>query len=94
MARIDRDSLEYLSVRIASDTDLSGATVEIAIVDQGVRPETGDFTAVDEWDGADAKILVGPPSNTLAPGTYDVWVRITDAPEAPVLRASRSLTIT
>mgnify|MGYP001558342981 CR=1 FL=1 len=36
-----------------------------------------------------AKCLIGPGSNAtpLAPGTYTVWVRITDNPETPVRQA-------
>jgi hypothetical protein len=39
-----------------------------------------------------AKVLVGPGGTSLTPGTYTVWVKISDTPEAPV-RQSGTLII-
>lgn len=95
-------SREYVHVAVtAADVDNtpvdpSSSAVEIAIVTAGTSVADGDFDDAT-WDalGDDpyvAKVLVGPggsPSvTTLTAGTtYDVYVRVTDSPEVPVLYA-------
>jgi hypothetical protein len=104
--RIDRDSREYVGAEVAAT--VQGAAynptadlVEFAFAPRGTRPvawfEGG-------WDGTDpipgttayrAQTLVGPGSSgpTLTRGTYDVYLRITDNPEQPVIPVGQ-LTVT
>ena len=90
MARtsIDRDSLEYLKVPITTPPDviINTQSVEIAVMLPEARPLEEDWRTA-EWSGTTARILVGPGAQELLPGTYKVWVRVTDVPEIPVLVA-------
>ncbi len=81
--------------------DPTDDTVEIALPAIGVDPTDGDDQSdpVIEsdwtsggWDTVDdeffARILVGPDGDIeLGVGDYDIYVRITDTPEIPVIRA-------
>ena len=70
-------------------------TVTMAFTAAGVDPVLGDYkTASWETDATTtpstyyARCLVGPGGTvTLAAGTYEVWVKITDSPEVPVKRS-------
>ncbi|MCC6629960.1 MAG: hypothetical protein IT340_21495 [Chloroflexi bacterium] len=98
--RISALSLEYVRVRVAA-TEAGAAvnptsdTVVMAFVAEGAAPAGGDWkTAGWETDTTTnpdtyyARCLVGPSGAvTLTAGVYDVWVKVTDTPEAPVLRA-------
>lgn len=85
MLKIPSLSKEYLKVPVEGPGDLDTLTVEMAVVDEGQDPGSGDWETA-EWIGADAAVLIGPGSAlVLAKGTYGVWVRITAAPEVPVL---------
>jgi hypothetical protein len=69
----------------------TGDTVEVAFKAPGVDPAGPDWHAAS-WETAGtafyARLLVGPVGGlVLAAGTYKMWVRITDAPEVPVLEA-------
>jgi hypothetical protein len=65
-------------------------TVVMAFPARGVDPAVWIQSAW-ESDGAggwQARCLVGPGGTIqLAAGTYDVWVKITDNPEVPVLKS-------
>lgn len=79
-------TVEYVHVTITADADPTGDTVEMAF--------TAGIPAPADWHQAewvpdttyDARILLGD-TITLTAGTYTVWVRVTDNPEIPVLRA-------
>lgn len=90
MARqsIDRDSVEYVKVPVTAPADISitSQPVSIAVVDVAARPAPGDWKTAS-WDGNTAKTLIGPGVLPLSPGTYKVWVKVTDSPEVPVLVA-------
>lgn len=66
-------------------------TVEIAMI-QAAEPSSGDWKSAS-WSsvtprGAWARILIGPGTPlALSDGTYQMWVRVTGSPEAPVLYA-------
>jgi len=88
----------HVPVRDAIDgADPTADTVEMAFTASG-NPTSGDWKAAT-WhtDASDparpvhyARCLVGPAGTvTLAPGTYRIWVRVTDTPEVPVLESSR-----
>ena len=73
-----------------SIVDVTGDAVEMAIVVAKTDVTDGDFHSAT-WVAGSAAILVGPggsPSiGTFAPDFYDVYIRITDNPETPVLFA-------
>jgi hypothetical protein len=80
-------SVEYLYVDIKTDRQLDSQAVEIALsVD---LPPTVWLSA--EWQGSagtfrSARVLL---DGTLAKGVYDIWARITDNPETPIIHAGR-----
>ena len=93
-------SLEYVRVAVratanGSAVDVSADTVTMAFPLAGVDPSVGDWkTSSWETDATSsptvyyARCLVGPSGTvTLAEGTYDVWVKITDNPEVPARKA-------
>jgi len=75
--------------------DPTSDTVQMAFVNG--EPTSGDWkTATWEADSSTnpttyyARCLVGPGGTvTLSDGDYQVWVKITDSPEVPVLKAGR-----
>lgn len=79
--------------------DPSLDTVQFAFITSGGQPVTGDYHAgswtVNSQGIHLAQCLVGPANSgvVLAPGTYTVWVKITDTPEVPV-RPAGTLAIT
>lgn len=89
----DRDSLEYLTVDVTADVVVTD--VDLAIAPLSARPSS--WTAAS-LSGATASVLVGPGGTVeLEPGyypyTYNVWVRVNDTPEVPVMLAG-TLTLT
>lgn len=100
--RISALSREYVHVAVtAADVDgtavdPSSDTAEIAIIATGTTVADGDFETASWGELGDdpyvAKVLIGPGGSpsvmTLTAGsTYDVYLRITDAPEIPVMFA-------
>lgn len=71
--------------------DPTGDDVEIAFTTVGSDPVSDDWNT-SEWETAGsiykARCLVGPAGTiTLTKDrAYNVWVRVTDSPETPVLR--------
>lgn len=83
----NRDSLEYLTVSATADQVLDTQTVEIAITRS--QPTAGDWLPA-EWIGAagttrQARLTPAQVGTTRGPGTWYVFLRITDSPEIPVL---------
>lgn len=77
--------------------DPTGDVVEVAFKAPGVDPAGPDWHAAS-WETAGtsfyARLLVGPVGGlVLAAGTYKMWIRITDAPEVPVLEAPGTVRI-
>lgn len=97
---IAASSLEFVRVKVSATengqpVDPSADVVAMAFVKPGAAPATF-VTATWEADGTSyhARCLIGPGGTvTLAPGDYVVWVKITDSPEAPVLRAPGLLSV-
>jgi len=94
MATMHHTSRVYLEVPVVAPESitLNAQTVEMSLVAYGTDP--GAWTAAqwhptqDADSERDAILLVGEGSPTeLLPGTYSVWVRISDNPERPVLHA-------
>lgn len=91
-------STEYVRVPVSAfedgvEVNPSPLAVEMAFPAYGVEPAGGDWVTA-EWEpgaacgGWFARCLVGPAGAvTLANGSYDVWVRVTDSPETPVRKA-------
>lgn len=69
--------------------------VQMAFVAPDTSPGVGDWkAAVWEVNAAsgqyDACCLVGPSGTvTLTPGTYDVWAKVIDNPEIPVIEGDK-----
>jgi hypothetical protein len=93
-------SKEYVRVRVAAKNagavvNPTADVVEMAFTLADAEPTTPDWkTASWETDAATepdtyfARCLVGPGGTvTLADGTYQVWVRVTDSPEIPVKKS-------
>lgn len=102
MTSMSRLSTEYVQVQVSftvagAASDPTGDVAQMAFVPPGAIPASGDWhTASWETVGAAhyAQCLVGPSGDVvLRPGTYTVWVKITDSPEIPV-RSPSQLTIT
>jgi hypothetical protein len=75
----------------------TGDVVEVAFKLPGVDPAAPDWHA-GSWETAGttyfARLLVGPAGGlVLAVGTYKMWIRITDAPEIPVLETPGTVRI-
>ncbi|MGP3914319.1 hypothetical protein [Nonomuraea sp. 10N515B] len=87
MLRMSWLTVEYVKVPITKGPpELTELPVHMAILPQGQDPASGDWK-VAAWLGTAVAILIGP--GTLFPlakgGTYGIWVKITSAPEIPVL---------
>lgn len=87
MLKVPSISRPYLLVPVSGGS--ISTPVEIAVIADGVEePAEDDWLAADVWDGSVAKLLIGPGGTLgLANGIYRVWVRVTSAPEIPVLRS-------
>ncbi|MDX5563743.1 hypothetical protein PYK79_10810 [Streptomyces sp. ID05-04B] len=91
---MERESSEFLITPVSAGVDdPTGYTVQVAVLADGVRPESGDWH--DAAWGTDngqtvAMILVGPDGVIdPGPGTYRAWVRIEAPPEIPVVKSPR-----
>lgn len=106
MATVKVSSLSREYVRVPVNAyeagqlvDPSLDPVEMAFTAVGVEPVAGDWklaTWEADFSGSRpiyySRILIGPGGTvTLADGTYDTWVRVTDSPEVPVARVGRVL---
>lgn len=95
-------STEFTRISVSAtasgvDVDPTADPVELAFVPQGTVPTAGDWkTGSWETDVSTtpqthlARILVGPGTGgvvTLTPGLFDVYVRIHDSTETPVIKA-------
>lgn len=87
--RLDRLSVEHIPVNVADGgTPVTGWTY--AVLRRPERPaNTAAISRVPTDLGGQLGILVGPGTdNELAtPGTWQVFVRYADSPEAPVIIA-------
>lgn len=103
---ISTASLQYVLVDISAEAagaavNPTSDTVQMAFLTSDSAPSVGDWkTASWETDaGTDpdtysARCLVGTGGAVaLSAGTYNVWVKISDSPETPVLRAKDYLRV-
>jgi hypothetical protein len=92
-------SKEYIRVPVSATAagvpvNPTADVVQMAFVTSG-EPAGGDWKSADWETNAEtspptyyARCLVGPGGTvTLADGTYQIWVKVTDSPEVPVKRA-------
>lgn len=92
--QIPASSLQYVKFPITAevagaDYDPTVDVVELAFVRVGTQPGSGDWVT-GSWEVIltipYARALIGPGGvKTLAGGFYDVYVRVTDNPERPVI---------
>ena len=90
---ISFQSVEYLLLPVIATKNgatyaPTGDTVEAAVVPSGDAVSDSDFVAASwEPNTTSVRVLVGPGTTvgTLAVGFYDVYSRIYDNPETPVL---------
>jgi hypothetical protein len=92
---IRADSTEWVYGTVTADHDLSLATLHVALPATGVAPTTWyEATVADVAQISSSptkykvtyRLMIGPSggSVTLAAGTYDWVLRITDSPEQPI----------
>lgn len=94
MATLSVLATEYVKSRVSATVGClpynpTADVIEVAFVAPGVNPGVLDWK-VGSWETCGttyfARLLVGPAGpNTYPVGTYTMWLRITDAPEVPVL---------
>lgn len=83
---LNRESTEYLQVAFTASVTLDQQPVELAVVEPGARPGDEDWIAA-EWVGQaatsrTARILIDDGTHV---GLRNVYGRVTDDPEVPVL---------
>lgn len=97
MARssINVDSLEYLKITVTPPAGIFLTTqpVSMAVVTPNVQPVVADWAAAEWAEQNTARLLFGPEQNSLSAGVYNVWIKITDSPEIPVMKAG-TITVT
>lgn len=97
-------SLEYVLIPVTdrlAGTDPTSDTVQMAFLAQGAAPASGDWKTASWYTDSTgtipvyyARCLVGPGGTTSpSTGTYVVWLKFTDNPEVPVLRATGQLVV-
>lgn len=94
---IPRESLEFVGPLHVYVDGVEITSFEVAIIATTARPNP-----VSSWHAPEIGrtptsrgVYVGPSTaHLLTPGDYQVWVRITDAPEIPVLSHVGGITIT
>jgi hypothetical protein len=96
MSQISSLSLQYVKAPVqavvaGATYDPTSKIVAMAFVVEDAEPLSGDWVS-SSWEQSGiptiylARCLVGPGGDiTLAPGSYQVYVKIFDNPETPVL---------
>lgn len=91
---IHRDSVEYLNVTVSAPAGVSLSAQPVAIAVVAGSPAVTDWHTAAWVEGTTtARLLVGPAHVALTPGYLNVWVKVTDNPETPVLKAG-TITVT
>lgn len=88
-------SKEFVRARV-SVTDATGKPVDLSKVPVSIRLDSGEWLVaqvVADGTAIVASLLIGPDTAAGAPavGRHNVYVRIEDAPENPVIRAGTIL---
>lgn len=95
--RIPSGSVEFLTVLVDTGgvATLSSQPVAFALTAVGYDPDGTTTWRSASWSGEagtsrSAAILIGPgTSHIIAEGKYEVWVKVTDNPESPIVHAGR-----
>jgi hypothetical protein len=88
-------SLDYDRWAVTASADPTADVVQFAYLASGSGDPTASDWVAGSWEAAAlstgewvARILIGPSGSvTLTRGTWDVWIKITDSPTAPVWQA-------
>lgn len=86
----------FVEVTTTATTDPTSDTVQVAVAPTYTQPATWvTGTWVKQAGVFFISVLIGPGSTlgALTAGIYNVWVKVTDNPEVPVMRATDTLTI-
>ncbi len=87
--QISSQSKQYVRVPVTASSDPTHDAVAWAIVPPGTEPSTfvtGDWQTIGSTFYA--RVLVGPGTSlVLSRGLYEMFVKVTDTPEIPILRA-------
>lgn len=86
----------FVEVTTTATADPTGDTVQVAVAPTYTPPVTwAAGTWVKQTGVFYVSVLIGPTSaiGQLSTGIYNVWVKVTDNPEIPVMRATDTLTI-
>ena len=75
-----RESVEFQPILVTLDGVPVTTAVETAVLLPSARPAESDWVTAYALDG-DIGVLI----QNLATGTWNVWARITDSPEIPVI---------
>lgn len=92
---IPASSTEYLHVPVTAPAgvDLTGVPVRIAIVAHRATPTDSEWRTAT-WDGATAKLLIGPGTETvLTVGDYRVWINVDPSGDESVVRRAGILSV-
>ncbi len=84
--RIPTSSIEYVKVEVSSNNDPTGNAVSYSFSSDADAP--GGYT-LGSWETDGGRYYALCLFNALAAGTYWLWVKVSDAPETPVMRAGR-----
>jgi hypothetical protein len=75
-----RESVEFQPILVTLDGDTVTTGVETQITLPSARPSSSGWTAATTLNGNIGLMISG-----LSVGTYEVWARVTDSPEIPVI---------
>lgn len=78
MNRYPRETIEFIGVTVTVDGVSVTTGVGLSVTKFGIRPTI--WIAPVTIDGR-----IGVMTETQDPGTYQVWARVTDSPETPVI---------
>lgn len=97
ISTLSREQVEIPITARDDSADPTGDVVSMAFIIGPAKPQAGDFHT-GSWRVGDsgtfyARCLIGPTAVALTPGTYAIWLKFTDNPEAPVKRIAKPLVI-
>lgn len=95
--KIPRESEEHLETTITADDDPTANVLEFSFPARGSRPDVwtlGTWGGVatesgGTWTAIAETPVLGVGDLDLAPGTYQIYMRITSGDEAPVIKGDQ-----
>lgn len=79
-----RETVEFQPITVTVNGTAVTTDVDFAVVASSARPLVADWVAAYTLEGK-----IGVLIDTMDPGTYEVWARVTSFPETPVLQAGQ-----